>query len=311
MACDTPVLLVVWRRPDLTELLIESLRPVAPTQLYIACDGFNQAKPEQFANIQKTREMIRAAIDWPCERHGLFADKNYGCRDGEIRAFNWFFEHVSEGIILEDDTIPHPDFFPYCQELLDRYRDDPRVWCISGDNAARITLRGPWSYGFIRTPLTWGWATWKRTWHQYDVTMSTWRRIRNSEIVSLVFPDPYERELMRRIYNGLVDYGVPDTWDYQFGCDCILSGGLCVIPRNNLIRNVGFGVDATNTFGASPRSNAETYPILPLDHPPIPFLDQEADQQVFTKIHGGRRPDQPGMLRKLYRRLKSYPSNSS
>ena len=134
MSMNTPLLLIAWRRPHTLRQVIDSIRAQAPTRLFVACDGPNPDRPGEADKVAATRSVIEEEIDWSCQINRLYSDTNQGCRLGVSRAIAWFFDHVEEGIILEDDCVPHPDFFLYCTTLLERYRHDTRIWCISGNN---------------------------------------------------------------------------------------------------------------------------------------------------------------------------------
>ena len=308
MSFDTPILLIVWRRPHNAKQTIDAIRMAAPSRMFVACDGPNLGRPGEAEKVQATRALIDREIDWPCTIERRYSDINQGCRLAVSSAITWFFEHTEGGIILEDDCVPHPDFFPYCAELLARYRDNPRIWCISGDNSAGIRLTGDWSYGFIRTPLIWGWATWRRAWKNYDDQMEGWRNIRSTPLLKCIFPDQLERQTLATIFNRVADFDEPDSWAYRWSCSSLLNSGLCLMPARNLISNVGFSEDATNTVGVGPRSFAPAHTIFPLSHPPIVCLDRFADAQVFEKVHGGtelRRARRPwNLIRRLLRRSK-------
>ena len=132
MSFDVPVLLLTWRRPDTTRQVLDALRPVLPSKLYVASDGpRNEAEAKA---VQATRDLVGELVDWPCQLRTRFRPENQGCQLGVSSAITWFFEQEESGIVLEDDCVPHQDFFPYCCELLERYRHDTRIWCISGDN---------------------------------------------------------------------------------------------------------------------------------------------------------------------------------
>ena len=226
MSFETPVLLIAWRRPHTTKEVIDSIRAVAPSRMFVACDGPDPRRSNEAGLVAGTRAMIANEIDWPCMIERRYSEENQGCRLGVSNAISWFFEQVDEGIILEDDCVPHPDFFPYCAELLGRYRDDSRIWCISGDNSAGIHLTGDWSYGFIRTPLIWGWATWRRAWKNYDDQMLGWSDVRATQLVEYIFNEPLERKLLTGFFDELLDADGPDTWGTRWSCSALLSSGL-------------------------------------------------------------------------------------
>ncbi|MCP9820629.1 glycosyltransferase family 2 protein [Synechococcus sp. Cruz-9H2] len=236
--------------------------------------------------MSATRDLIVGSIDWPCEVKMLYSEMNQGCRVGVNRAISWFFEHVEEGIILEDDCVPHPDFFPYCAELLERYRDDQRIWCISGNNFQDGQWRGDGSYYFGRIPLIWGWASWRRCWQHYDVDLQRWPALRDSGLLETIFEDPLERQFWRDIWEHLCSEGVPDTWDYQWTLTCLRNGGLTSLPNRNLVSNVGFGADATHTtVERDPTAIAEG--LGELVHPSFVLRDAAADRYTFDHHFGG------------------------
>lgn len=244
---DIPVLLIVWRRPHTLHEVINAIRSVAPTRLFVACDGPNSTRPGEVEKVAATRQLIEDEIDWPCKIERFYSDVNQGCRLGVSRAITWFFDHVEEGIILEDDCVPHPDFFLYCSVLLERYRFDTRVWCISGANFQDGNWRGDGSYYFSRYNHCWGWASWRSRWQKYDSDLRQWPSIRDSGFLKTIFPDRAERTYWSRIWQRLYDHCEPNTWDYQWTFTCLINGGLTALPNYNLVKNVGFGEDATHT----------------------------------------------------------------
>jgi hypothetical protein len=299
MTSRVPVLLLAWRRPSLTKQVIDAIRVASPSQMFVACDGANAHRPDEAELVASTRATIDHEIDWQCTVERLYSESNQGCRRSVSRAISWFFDHVAEGIILEDDCVVHPDFFPYCAEMLERYREDHRVWCISGDNSAGIRLTGSWSYGFIRTTLIWGWATWRRAWKNYDDELLAWRNVRSTPLLNSILTDPLERKKLTRIFDSLLDLNEIDSWGYRWNCSALLQSGLCAVPTVNLVTNVGFSDSATHTKGVVPRSFAPRQSILPLKHPPIVHVDRFADAQVFEKVHGGAGNLYKAVMKKL------------
>ena len=287
MAMDTPVLLIAWRRPQTLCQVIDAIRPVAPSRLFVACDGPNPDRSGEVDKVAETRALIEREIDWPCQIERFYSDINQGCRLGVSRAITWFFEQVEEGIILEDDCVPHPDFFPYCQILLERYRVDTRVWCISGNNFQNGQWRGDGSYYFSRYNHCWGWASWRRCWQNYDAGLSHWPALRDSGFLSIMFADPIERQYWSRIWQLLFDRGKPDTWDYQWAFTCFVNGGLTALPNRNLVNNVGFGEDATHTTSGS-INTAINDGIDPTRHPSFMLRHAEADRYTFYNNFGSR-----------------------
>ena len=285
---ETPLLLIAWRRPHLLRQVIDAIRTNRPTRLFVACDGPISDRPHEAEKVEATRRVIEQEIDWPCQIERLYSDVNQGCSIGPIRAINWFFEQVEEGIILEDDCVPHPDFFPYCTTLLERYRHDTRVWCISGDNFQNGHWRGDGSYYFSHYFLGWGWASWRRCWKHYDADLSRWPAFRDSGFLETVLTDPLERSYWSNIWERTHAKTVPITWwDYQWIFTCLANGGLTALPNRNLVNNVGVGKDATHTS----EIHVDTLTrkgINPLHHPSFLLPDAAADSYTFDNLFGGR-----------------------
>jgi hypothetical protein len=283
----TPLLLIAWRRPHTMRKVIDAIRPVAPTRLFVACDGPNPERPGEAEKVAATRAVIEHEIDWPCQIAHLYSDVNQGCSIGPIRAITWFFDQVEEGIILEDDCVPHCDFFPYCTTLLERYRHDTRVWCISGNNFQNGQWRGDGSYYFSRYNHCWGWASWRRCWQHYDADLSQWPAMRDSGLLDTIFEDPLEREYWTNQWQRTHAKAVPITWwDYQWTFSCLSNGGLTALPNRNLVSNVGFGMDATHTTWVGDPTVADLE-LGELTHPQFVLRDTQADRYSFNHHFGG------------------------
>ena len=275
----SPVLLLTFNRPDTTRAVVEAIRSARPSALYVFSDGPRADVPGEDQLVQQTREVIEQLVDWDVTVHRRYNDVNQGLFAGVTGALDWFFGEVSEGIILEDDCVPHADFFGYCDELLERYRDDERVWCISGDNSVDLPISGGSSYGFIRDPLIWGWATWERAWRHYNRDLSGWADIRHSARERQMYPDRVERKVRRRSYDQYYNSGI-DAWGYKWKFTVHTHGGLVAVPRVNLVSNIGWNrPDASHTTGNSLRAAQPTHPILPLTHPDQVAIDPLADSE--------------------------------
>ena len=284
---DTPVLLIVWRRPDTLRQLIDAIRPVAPSRIFIACDGPNPINKYEAQKVVETRAVIDNEIDWCCDVKRLYSDVNHGCRLGVSRAITWFFQQVDSGIILEDDCIPHPDFFNFCTVLLDRFRTDTRVWCISGNNFQDGRWRGDGSYYFSRYNHCWGWATWRRCWNNFDSDLSLLPALSESSLISSIFDDPVERKYWIDIWQRLLSTGIPDSWAYRWTFTCLINGGLTALPNHNLISNIGFGEDATHTTTNFVNTSINKG-INPIIHPTFVLRDVIADRYTFNHTFKGK-----------------------
>ena len=303
-SAEIPLLLIIWRRPHTLRQVIDAIRTVGPTRLYVACDGPNPDRPGEVEKVAATRTVIDHEIDWPCQIERLYSDVNQGCSIGPIRAISWFFEHVEEGIILEDDCVPHPYFFSYCATLLELYRHDTRVWCVSGNNFQNGQWRGDGSYYFSRYSHNWGWASWRRCWQHFDAELSQWPALLNSSLLEAIFEDQVERQYWKAIWQRTFVKNEPITWwDYQWLFACLSNSGLTVLPNQNLVSNVGFGEDATHTTSTKAKTTSSNG-IDPLQHPSFLLRDAVADRYTFNNVFAGRCRRLPWLPLSLARPLR-------
>lgn len=284
MSTRSPILFLVFNRPDTTERVFEAIRAARPPRLYVAADGPRDGKPEEALRCEAVRR-IATAVDWPCELTTLLRPNNLGCKRAVSSAITWFFEHEEEGIVLEDDCLPDPSFFPYVDELLDRYREDTRVMCISGDNFISSHWTPATSYYFTRYPHIWGWATWRRAWHHYDADMKDWHTIDKSAFMSRQLPTlARARAHWRRIFDQ-VSTGRIDTWDYQWTYACWKQDALSCMPCVNLITNIGFGPGATHTVSAESKLANLTASAIPMPLRPPRSVERQENADRWTSEH--------------------------
>lgn len=270
------VLFLVFNREDTTWQVFERIRDVKPPRLYIAADGpRNEQEAEKCNNVRE----VALHVDWPCELFTLFREHNLGCRYAISSAIDWFFEHEEEGIILEDDCLPHPDFFLFCQELLDKYRDDEKIMHISGGNFQLGKKRGSGSYYFSNYSHIWGWATWRRAWGKYDVDMKDLKSFKEKKQIKKIFKNIIMQKYWIHILNK-VDNKAIDTWDFQWAYTVFSNGGKAIIPNNNMISNIGFG-GGTNTLGDSMYANLPLEALDKLTFPHELEVDRRADKYYF------------------------------
>ncbi|WP_404357400.1 nucleotide-diphospho-sugar transferase [Methylotuvimicrobium sp. KM1] len=302
---NTAVLFLVFNRPDTTRQVFEAIRKAKPPRLYIAADGAREKRKGEAEKVAKVRE-IATAVDWPCEVMTLFRDDNLGCKSAVSSAITWFFEHEDQGIILEDDCLPHSDFFNFCDNLLNRYTDDERVWVITGNNFQNGRKRGEASYYFSKYNHCWGWATWRRAWQHYQGELPFWIDWKRSEDWQHKMPDPVEQRYWRAIFER-VRAGQIDSWAYPWTASVWYRGGLTATPNVNLVSNIGFGAESTHTSSVdSPLANMSTAELGDLIHPNDVLQNIEADRYVFDNAFGGRNIRLPWSLLKLPRRLASF-----
>ena len=284
---STPILLIVWRRPKETIEVINSLRKIKPKKIFISCDGSRFGNHEEDLKVKRTQEVCKEFINWDCEVKWQISEENLGCKIGVVSAINWFFSNVEEGIILEDDTVAHPDFFAFCQNLLEKYRLDKRVWCISGSNNQDNIIRGEGSYYFGKIPLIWGWATWKNRWNEYDIDIKDWPHIKSTNMLANIFEDKIEKEYWINIWDNFFKNGNPDTWDYSWVLTCLKNNALIAISNENLINNIGFNCDATHTKGEKKSTSILKSIGDKIVHPKFLVCDKKAEKYQFDFYFGG------------------------
>ena len=296
---DVPVVVLLFNRPACTERLLKSLLPIRPRHLFVVADGARPDRPEEAANCQRVRELVTELVDWDCEIRTEFAKTNLGCGRRIATGLSWVFSQVEEAIILEDDCIPHPSFFSFCQELLDRYREDDRIVHISGNNFQDGNQRGPHSYFFSRYNHIWGWATWRRAWKHFDHKMRDWPLVKAERALQDRLNVPGEYEYWSNLFDQMVAQDPwPKTWGYAWTYSCF-KNGLSVYPNTNLVSNIGFGIDATHCKGAHPHANLPVKEILlPFSHPTCFVENLEADFYT-ARTHFGISPlNRPNFVRR-------------
>lgn len=304
MPLSTPVVFLIFNRPDVTEQTFAAIAQARPKKLLVVADGPRTSMEAD--RCYKTRAVIEK-VDWDCEVITNFSEKNLGCGRRISSGLNWVFSQVEEAIILEDDTLPNPSFFHFCQVLLERYRDDERIMHINGDNSL-FQCRNNDSYYFSKYAHIWGWASWRRAWQYYDYHMKTWPEFRDSGLLKLVCEDPYEQKYWESIFNRMyTDPQLIDTWDYQWTYACWSQGGLVAAPNVNLVSNIGIGhASSSHTLGEDPRANLPTSDIDKIRHLSFMVRDWEADVHTFDHIFGGKEMREADkLLAKIRRRLSS------
>lgn len=247
-----PILYLFFNRLDVIKETFPIIKEKKPLNLYLAADGPRSNKPGEGSRCEECRNWILDQIDWDCNLNTLFRSENLGCKRSVSGAITWFFDHVERGIILEDDCLPDPTFFEYCTRLLDKYKGDEQIMHISGCNLG-IDLHKEESYVFSIFSLVWGWATWKSSWEHMDLNISQ----KNSfEEVTEKVMDFLDNE--KDIYfwkQGFEGAESQDSWAFPWTFSIWMNNGLTIIPTKNLIKNIGFGENATHTVTSDFRSN--------------------------------------------------------
>jgi hypothetical protein len=297
----TPVAFIIFKRPDNTQKVFEAIRQAKPPKLLVIADGARAERPGEVERCAATRAIIDR-VDWECELLKNYSDTNMGIKQRVTSGLSWVFNTVEEAIILEDDCLPHPTFFRYCEELLEYYRHDTRIMTISGDNTPLGRGRTEDSYYFSNYPRIWGWATWRRAWLHYDIDMKNWPQIRDKNWLKDILQDDQSvkdwKNIFQSTYKGHKGF---ETWDYQWTFANWMQNSLSIIPNVNLITNLGFGADSTNTGDSkNARANVPLQAInFPLKHPFFMIPDTQRDAFTHRNLY---RPF--NLLQRIQYRLK-------
>jgi hypothetical protein len=304
----TPVVLIIFKRPETTARVFAEIAKARPSKLLIVADGPRPDRPGEAEQCTLTRSIVQR-VDWECDVLTNFADVNLGCGHRPATGISWAFEQVEEAIILEDDVVPHPTFFRFCEELLEKYRHDERVMHIGGQNELQLD-RSPLSYIFSCHNIGIGWATWRRAWKYFDFYVSLWPQLRHSTWLADTLEDARGVAHWQKLFDQAYTLGDnADFWDYQWTFACWAQHGLSICPTVNLVTNIGFGPEATHTL--SPRKGLGAFlPTqamdFPLRHPPNMIPDGEFDRALTHLIVGPKR----SAARRARRRVQSFASRT-
>lgn len=300
---NTAVLFLVFNRLDTTKKIFEAIRKAKPPRLYIAADGARKDKQDEAKATQAVRDYIISNIDWDCKVETLFRDKNLGCKYAISGAIDWFFENEEMGIILEDDCLPSQSFFWFCEEILNRYKDDIRISMVTGTSYLFNETPSKEDYFFSKYMAIWGWATWKRAWSKYDVEMSDWPEIMKNRLSSEI---PYLDESIQEYFLENFDKAFHkkyDTWDYQWVYRCWVENGYCITPYKNLISNIGIEGRSGDSAN-SPFVNMKRLEVnIGLDVPKLQH-SHEVDKILFHNIFD--RFEKNTFIKKVLKKLKLF-----
>jgi len=281
-----PVLLITFNRPEHTRRVLEAILAAQPHDLYVFQDGAREGNVDDKGKCAEVRCVVeRLTKDTGVCTHTKYMDVNMGCGPGPVTGITWFFNHVERGIVIEDDCLPHPDFFSYCGELLDRFNKNDEIQFI---NAALYDDK--WecdcSYGFSRYQVAGAWASWRRFWIGYDIDLKS--------VNAKAFHRKCRRLLLERAeadwwYFKLLeiqkDTAKKSYWDYQCLITLLLNSGITIMPKRNLITNIGFDEEGTHTLANNGKGGRMSFPIMPLIHPETIIVDKTRDAYCFAKVH--------------------------
>jgi hypothetical protein len=276
---ETPILLLLFNRPEETALLWEKIKEIKPKNLYIAADGPRPQNQDDQKNCATTRKIITEGINWDCKLHFLFRDENLGCGVAIQSAISWFFEQAPEGIILEDDCLPHEDFFDFCEKLLERYRNEKKVFMISGScTPGNFQMTTSDDYLFTYVPSAWGWATWRRSWNKYDFGLAELDNFEKEKIIVDLFPQKKHQQYWLNFFHEIKNKKI-NNWDYQLAFTSFKERGLCIRPKNNLVQNLG-----TTTINGKIKSIQTTSPLRINKHPIEVAENKQADEAIMKEL---------------------------
>lgn len=277
----TPIIYIFFNRPDLVRRTFSAVRAQQPRRLYLIADGPRAAKPDDRRRCAEARTVVESMIDWNCEVIRDFSDVNLGSGRRIASGLTRALELLGEAIIIEDDILPRPDFFRFCAQMLERYRDVPQVHGISGYNP--VGQYFPRERGAVPalTHITWGWATWNRAWNAYRFNLEGWDDPATQERIRDYVRDPLYFFELTRAFRAVQEHKV-DAWDYQWVYTMLYERRHAIVSSVNLVENLGFIEDATHTFQRPAFVRGlRTYAY---DGAPLPELSAEPDR-LFDRVH--------------------------
>lgn len=305
----TPVVFFIFNRPQETAQVWQTIRAARPAKLYVMSDA---ARPEVVGESELVQacRTIAESIDWPCQVKFDYAKQNLGCGGRISSGLTDVFQQEERAIILEDDTVPTPTFFPFCEALLERYADETSVCHINGrNNLARWDIGS--SYFFSRRSNPWGWATWRRAWSDCDLPMES-LAAKDLESLTQVLHDRKHAEFIHHTVNQYAGRSI-NTWDIQWSLSILRRSGLCIVPKSNLVTNIGFGPSATHTNNTENdmRAAIPAFSAPPcLHHPKSVSYVPSAQKfdRLFFLFEQLNTYQKPGVMISLSRLLERHPT---
>ena len=297
-----PIAFVVYNRPWSTQKVFDVIKSSKPKTLYLISDG--PKNESEKLKCYETRKIVEGNINWDCNLIKVYSDHNLGCARRIQTGLDFVFKREEMAIILEDDTLPDQSFFNFCEELLIRFKDEPKIAHISGCNLFPEIFTADQSYEFTSIINIWGWATWKTNWQKFDLKMKDWDAENKSEFLkNWCVWQPY-RKSIRKMFDLHCENSDPWTWDYQWNYCCWRSGGLSIIPKVNLVSNIGIGPDASNTKS---KSRVSMFPknlgtFKKINHPSKIIRNFSVEKKYFQKLS-------PRKMASFIRKLTSFLQN--
>lgn len=284
---NVPVLLLIFNRPNFTRQVMEKIRLAGPTKLYVASDGPRHSVPSDSELVRRSRNVV-GETQLECDVKKRYLDENLGCKNAISSAIEWFFDNEERGIILEDDCLPSPDFFYFCERLLEYYAEDRRVSAITGSNYQLGLARGTGGYYFSKYNHCWGWATWRNRWKGvFDASMEGYEEWKKSDKWHELFLHRAEERHWSWVFDRVRRQEI-DSWAYPWTASVWRAGGLTAVPNRNLITNIGFGEGATHTRRSDHQlASMPTGSLGALAHPIKIEADELADAKTFDVCYEG------------------------
>ena len=295
MKFDTPIAYIIYNRAEHTRKSFEVLKKLRPSRLFIIADG---PKPDNVSDISSvtTVRKITEDLNWDCRVERNYSKVNLGLKSRVSSGLDWVFEQVDKAIVLEDDCIPHPDFFKFCESLLNFYEKNDKISVITGNNFQNHRPNASASYYFTKFCHCWGWATWKRAWKKYDGNIRFWPNWSKSEGWKQSFSDDSELKYWKSIFESVYLNKI-DSWAYPWTACNWYNNSLSIAPNVNLVSNIGFGADGTHTKSKNHTSaNLSVFPLKNILHPRDVVQDFDADEKDYLYHFGGRNRKFPRYL---------------
>lgn len=281
---STPILFLIFNRPDTTQIVFERIREIQPKKLYVSADAPRKDRPGEIEKCMQTRSIIDR-VDWKCEVKTLFRENNLGCKLSVSDAISWFFGEEEYGIILEDDCLPDLSFFPFCENLLIKYKDDDRIGHIGGNCFVPGIVSNNLSYDFCSVAHIWGWATWRRVWENVDLNSSLWSK--NLYLNPSLYCNRFEKIYFASFFSdALANRNGLNPWGVFYYFTLRLQHQLSIYPCVNLVTNIGLNdPNATHTKQHASKYYVQSMSIdLPLKHPQFVISNKSIDN-VEIKNH--------------------------
>ena len=277
MAYDVPITVIIFNRPEITKILADVISQVNPDRLFIISDGARKDHAGEEDKVAKCR-MIMEDVGRDSEIIKCYSDENMGCDSRIVSGLNFVFSQVDRSIILEDDCIPDISFFRYSKELLEKYKDNDSVMYVSGSNRTHYKMKT--CYTFSYEASTWGWATWSRAWQHYRDGRTSWEKLKHKNNFR-----KYMGFIAYRKYCKALDvYSTWKTfpWDVAWQMQMMEQNGLGVVPCVNMVKNVGYGEDATHT---QMKSSLQEWKVGEMEFPMVEFSEKVKQDKgyIFSK----------------------------